>query len=346
MSSFSIQILPAFQGDTISIMFNKMRNCILIDTGTKRSYIKGGLKQYLEKAQNIDLLILTHTDEDHIGGILKYYEDNDRKTKLFKDVWLNTSHLIGTNLKLETKDECQIHINDCDNLNISLKQALTLESCLLSDDILPYQLITSGKTHEILSAQIRILSPDIADLIKFHKQWEVEEEYHLEVAYETDYNQTISRLLENNYTENGTLANKSSIAFFFSYKDKKILLMGDAFPSVIETNIRKLGYNESNKLKLEVVKVSHHGSKNGMSPGLLNIIECDRFVISTNGSNGLPSKECLARIVAHKKEKIFLYFNYENENTRSIFFNFEYEEYNFEIVYLNDNNNYTIEISE
>jgi len=346
MSLFSIQIHPAFHGDTISILFNKQTNCILIDTGTKKSYLKGGLKEQLKRIQKVDLLILTHTDEDHIGGILKYYEDNDRKTKLFNDVWFNTEHLISSNLKLETKYECQIQVTDCDNLNISLKQGLTLEKCLLKDDILPYQLITSGKTYKIFSAQIQILSPNIDDLIEFHKQWETEKDYNLEVAYKTDYNLTISRLLENNYTENGTLANKSSIAFIFNYKDKKILLMGDAFPSVIEKNIRKLGYNESNKLKLEAVKVSHHGSKNGMSPNLLNIIDCDKFVISTNGGNGLPSKECLARIATHKKEKVLLYFNYENENTKSIFFNFEYEKYNFEVVYLNDNNNYTIELGE
>lgn len=346
MSSFSIQIHPAFQGDTISIMFNMQNNCILIDTGTKRSYLKGSLKKQLKKIQNVDLLVLTHTDEDHIGGILKYYEDKDRKTKLFKNVWFNTGDLISSKLKLATKNEYQIPVDDSDILNMSLKQGLTLESCLLSDDILPYQLITSGKTHEMYLAEIQVLSPEIDDLIEFHKKWEVEKEYHLEVAYKTDYNLTISKLLNSNYTENGTLANKSSIAFIFNYKDKKILLMGDAFPSVIETNIRKLGYNENNKLKLEVVKVSHHGSKNGMSPTLLNIIDCDKFIISTNGSNGLPSKECLARIVAHKKEKVFLYFNYENENTKSIFFNFEYEEYNFEVIYLNDNNNYTIEIGE
>jgi len=152
--------------------------------------------------------------------------------------------------------------------------------------------------------------------------------------------------LQNNYHENGTLANKSSIAFLFKYLDKKVLLMGDAFPSVVEKNIRKLGYDENNKLILEAVKVSHHGSKNGMSPDLLNIIDCNKFIISTNGSNGLPSKECLARIVAHKKEKVFLFFNYKNENTENIFFGFEYEEYNFEVIYLNENNNYTIEISD
>jgi len=346
MSLFSIQIHPAFQGDTISILFNMQTNCILIDTGTKRSYLKGSLKEQFKKIKNVDLLILTHTDEDHIGGILKYYEDYDRKTKLFKNVWFNTGDLISSKLKLATKDEFQIPVNDSNNLNMSLKQGLTLESCLLYDDILPKQLITSGKTHEMFLANLQVLSPEIEDLIEFYKKWEVEKEYQLEVAYKKDYNLTIFSLLNNNYTENGTLANKSSISFIFNYKDKKILLMGDAFPSVIEINIRKLGYNESNKLKLEVVKVSHHGSKNGMSPTLLNIIDCDKFVISTNGSNGLPSKECLARIVAHKKEKVFLYFNYENENTKSIFLNFEYDEYNFEVVYLNDNNNYTIEIGE
>jgi len=346
MCSFAIQILPAFQGDTILILFNKPRKCILIDTGTKRSYIKGGLKKQLDIMQNVDLLILTHTDEDHIGGILKYYEDNDRKTLIFKDVWFNTGHLISSNFELVTKKECQITINDYDNLNMSLKQGLTLESCLLKDDILPKTIITSGQTHELFSAKINVLSPEIDDLIEFYKVWEVEKEYQLEVSFKTDYDLSISSLLKNNYTESGTLANKSSIAFIYKFSNKKVLFMGDAFPSVVEKNIRKLGYDENNKLILEVVKVSHHGSKNGMSPNLLNIIECNRFIISTNGSNGLPSKECLARIVTHKKEKILLYFNYRNENTDAIFFDYEYEKFNFEVVYLNENNNYTIEISE
>src|SRR5690349_11402460 len=93
-----LNILKAFNGDAIHIQFNEgtlVRN-ILIDGGMPNTYItlkgkkgkevKGELNLLVEeisnKGQKIDLLILTHIDDDHIGGILRWFEKDLKALEL------------------------------------------------------------------------------------------------------------------------------------------------------------------------------------------------------------------------------------------------------------------------
>lgn len=344
--AIELKIFPVYQGDSIAILFNESKNCVLIDTGTRRSYIKGGLKVRLEKLAKIDLLVLTHTDEDHIGGILKYFSDSTRKKNIFDKVWFNSGLLIKKELGLKEKEEIEISIDETENLNMSIRQGTTLEKLLLKENIWLQNLIKAGDTYNLHGGKLQILSPENEDLATIYEQWELESNHLLNMSHSNDYNQPVADLIKNKYIENGTIANRSSIAFLFEYLNLKILLMGDGFPSVMERNLRKLNWSETNKLKVNIVKVSHHANKHGISPSLLNIIDCNKFIISTDGSNGLPSKECLSRIVAYKSEKITLYFNYKNDVTQNIFSNEEIKNYNIEIMYLNEDNDYTITIND
>ena len=90
------------------------------------------------------------------------------------------------------------------------------------------------------------------------------------------------------------------------------------------------------------MKVSHHGSRNNISNDLLDLIECQNYIFSTNGGKGVachPDRETIANIVCHpKRDKtkvIRLVFNYglariERCGTRFINEN-EPQKYNFEI---------------
>lgn len=341
-----MQVLPVYQGDSILLFFNDEKNCVMIDCGTRKSYSKGIIKNKINNLQSIDLLVLTHTDEDHIGGLLKYYEDKKRNNKnIIKEVWFNSGLLMSKELDLFSKQIHEIPILDSEDLNISIKQGATLEKKLKAEGIGGTRVIKANDIYNLDFCKITVVSPEIVDLKSFYECWEIESSNQLEISSANDYSLEISDLAKNKYQEKGTLVNKTSIALIIEASDKKLLLMGDAFPSTIEKNIRDLGYNEKNKLRLEIVKVSHHGSSYGMSPDLLNIIDCNKFIISTNGSNGLPSKECLARIAKHKDEKVLFYFNYKNETTENIFFEHEFRKYNFEVFFLSEENNYTIPLS-
>ena len=117
-------------------------------------------------------------------------------------------------------------------------------------------------------------------------------------------------MLQNELKEDTAIHNGSSIAFILEIEDKKMLFLGDAHPSVVVDSLINLEYSKENKLSLDLIKVSHHGSKANISDELLDIIECDNFVISTDGSkHGLPNKETVARII-NKHENCKIYFNY------------------------------------
>jgi len=66
-----IHILPANSGDCFLIEFNN-DECIIIDMGFKDTYYKY-LKPLLislkNKGKKISLLVITHIDKDHIGGM-------------------------------------------------------------------------------------------------------------------------------------------------------------------------------------------------------------------------------------------------------------------------------------
>jgi beta-lactamase superfamily II metal-dependent hydrolase len=332
----TIQALPADIGDCILIAYNNTN--ILIDTGTKRTYSKGWLKLLFREIDKIDLLILTHTDEDHIGGIIKYYQDEERVNGIIKKVWFNTGENICNELNLNNKSQTQISIIDNSELEMSVTQAKTLEKYLKDDDVLENFIIKSFDSYIFNEAKITILSPDISDLLIFLDDWELEEENNLDMATSKDYHYSIEELVSKNFVDDSSLANKVSIAFLFEYKDKKVLFMGDASPIIVKKNLKRIGYNSTdNKLKLDLLKISHHGSRSGTSSCLLEIINCDKFIISTSGKNGLPTKESLSRIIyPQKNERKDIYFNYLNEDFQHIFTREEIEKYNINLLFPND----------
>ncbi len=119
-----IKLLQANHGDAIHIKIPKSYNNhynIIIDGGPKSTYnfknrrnrteqgaLKTLLKDIIGKNEVVDLLIITHIDDDHIGGILKWVESEySTAHELIKSVWYNSSKLISDNEKLEY-GECLI----------------------------------------------------------------------------------------------------------------------------------------------------------------------------------------------------------------------------------------------
>lgn len=126
--------------------------------------------------------------------------------------------------------------------------------------------------------------------------------------------------------------NGSSIALLAEYEGKSILLLGDAFARDMASAIRRLlterapkGGAPKDKLRVNALKVAHHGSRNNISEELLSLVDCDHFLISTNGAVfGHPDPEAVAQMVGgkHRFESKsamarlrHLYFNYRSPQT-------------------------------
>lgn len=88
--------------------------------------------------------------------------------------------------------------------------------------------------------------------------------------------------------------NEGSIAGILSYENSKIFLSGDITTEVEQ----RLVWQKVLKEKVDVLKVSHHGSKNGTSDELLKVLKPKIAVISVGIKNrfGHPAKEVLDRL--------------------------------------------------
>lgn len=92
----NIKSYPAKNGDCFLIAYrhNQKQKHILIDCGyidTVSNYLKGDLIEIGKKSENIERLILTHIDADHIQGAIKLLRDNNSEKFIkIKDIWHNT----------------------------------------------------------------------------------------------------------------------------------------------------------------------------------------------------------------------------------------------------------------
>lgn len=141
----------------------------------------------------------------------------------------------------------------------------------------------------------------------------------------------VEQLSQEEFKEDERAANGSSIGFVLEYYDKKFLFLGDAHPALIESSLKN--YYKENCIWFDLIKISHHGSKQNTSQSLLNIIDSDIFLISTKGNtHNHPDSVTIAKIINRPSvKKRRLYFNYQNK-TYNLFNQDELmKKYNFSI---------------
>jgi len=92
--------------------------------------------------------------------------------------------------------------------------------------------------------------------------------------------------------------NYYSLIFFFEESGFKVLFTGDATAIALRESSQK------SNMKADVLKVPHHGSKNGLTRQFLSLTDPDVSVISVgkNNSYGHPSKETLDLLKALGKK--------------------------------------------
>ncbi|MER2121411.1 MAG: MBL fold metallo-hydrolase [Solibacillus sp.] len=323
---FTLKALPAHNGDCFIISFGDSNNVknILVDGGrTIPSYLalKRQLEEISKKGQFIDLLILTHIDDDHIAGLIRLFKDSKIDKSIIKEVWFNSKEVLSSYFYGVQQEDTHLKVQVHNDSEISYTQGISLSKLLENNNLSNQKVIKSGFKECLGEATIEVLSPNQEQLEKLLVDWErVFPTYNSEdtlvasTSNSNDYSSSIEELIKNEFKEDKDIVNGSSIAFLLTFKEKSILMLGDSFSSIVTENIK--GKLNGGRLSIDLVKVSHHGSKHNTSTDFLELIECKNFLISTNGrSHGHPSKETLVKIANRFKQdntKTRLYFNYRS----------------------------------
>ena len=85
------------------------------------------------------------------------------------------------------------------------------------------------------------------------------------------------------FTEDTSRTNGSSIAILLEADGRRMLLLGDAHPSVILQELRRVLAAEAAPWWFDCIKLSHHGSFANNSPELLEATDSDCYLFSTDG---------------------------------------------------------------
>ena len=298
MEKVEIKIFQVQCGDCISIVYqNKdIAHSVIIDSGYAITYHRT-LKNEIKLLKEIDLFVITHTDDDHIGGMKSFISEYPELP--VKQFLYNFSPI-------------DINVSSSNINKKSVDQGIKLRDYLLEFSNVNKESFTIGYTFTIGHIiDLKVISPSEKSLNYFVEKWEVWEN---KAPAKTDYKTNIEDFNSQGFTKDTSPSNGSSIAFILEIKDFKMLLLGDAHPSILVEGLKHWGYSSENKIKVNYVKLSHHGSEGNISQELIDMIECKNYIISTNGyKSGLPNKKTLAKIVLSRNDLCTNFIhNYEN----------------------------------
>lgn len=350
---FRIEMFPAGHGDSLFVSYGEpdMPHHILIDGGPyyyfanrknakigKRQTLSQHLMELSRSSAELELLVVTHIDGDHIEAVVKWLGSHPKVVPI-RDIWFNGRHHLEPGWLGVPEGEF-------------LAKLISKYSLPWNESFMGHAVVSkAGQLVETTlpgGMKITILSPSIPDLEKLRDEWDkvLDEE-----KLDTDDPQAILARLEQNkrlrptpealgwlgeeinvdkeadarFEEDTTAANGSSIAFLAEYDGKSALFAGDAHPSTLVDGIRQLlDYRHLSRLALDAFKIPHHGSQNNLNRELLDLLECRRYLISTNGSYYRhPDQQAIARVLKygtyefsrHSFEKAVLGFNYHKPRT-------------------------------
>lgn len=324
-------------------------------TATYQS-VKRRVLEIPEGKRRLDLFVITHIDEDHIAGSVKLLGRLNELGLTFGDIWFNGyKHMQKMQQEAPADDlmgglhgEFLSALIEQRQLNWNL--AFGGEAIVVRPQTeLPSATLEGGM-------KLTILSPARQNLIDLIPEWNknlektpIRDDRSLEtvlsvldkraalrpeagfddlmggkkrVDIKINNDNDITKAAALPETEDDAEPNGSSIAFLMEYKDpedgkdKKCLMTGDAFPSVVKTSLERSPSYNGAKLQIDLLKLSHHGSRKNTSVDLLKLLNCTHYLFSSSGQKFYhPDKDTVARVLVHGRgqNKPHLYFNYTTE---------------------------------
>lgn len=353
IDNMKVNIFKAECGDAAAIRYfgsdGRFHN-IFIDSGYRRTFrfvLEDEIMKIIDLGEIIDLWIISHIHDDHLGGILKYIETI--KSGEYPDIVQQFFYNPPRRYKFNTSAD-----DSSDASSIQQGDAL-YEYLKSSNKLLDFDLVDTLIPVDLYGLKITLLSPSQEKLAALRTKYPLESDNEFEkeedentseaVTGQNDYNKSFEDFDFKLWREDLSIENGSSISFITEFENSRILWLADSHPSDILHALKRLGITETMKLDCDLVKVSHHGSFGNNSQELYSLINSKNYIFSVNGENrhNLPSKECIAQILRVPNRdmnvKYFFYFTYCNETLESIFSSESKEifvKYNFETFFCDE----------
>lgn len=322
-----LQMLPAAYGDALLLEWGTAPKLhrMLIDGGPLGTYrtVHDRIAEFGE-SPHLDVLVVTHIDGDHLEGVIRLMQDRAAMKLTIGDVWFNGWPQI---------EDAQSDVQGRDQAEMM--------GALLARDHLPWNAAFNKKViqlpHEgappvvdsLGGATVTVLGPGPDQVKALRKKWlSVLKDVYPEPG---QVEQALARLgerrslagiedlLGSNVVADNSVANGSSICMLFEYDDRSLLLTGDSHGDVLTAGLaRLLADRGQSRLRVDAVKLPHHCSKANVTEEFLSLLDCNRYLVSTNGARYRhPDAEAVQRVLTqpHRADTVMLAFNYRSATT-------------------------------
>jgi beta-lactamase superfamily II metal-dependent hydrolase len=323
---YNIHLLPAAYGDAVLVEYgNGAPKYILIDGGPYYNFEKlvAGLKRVAPKLKELELLVITHIDIDHIDGIVTFLKRDKLPFKI-KDIWYN-----GYDQMDDFRDVLGVLQGEYISSLIQTKglphnKSFKRNAVVVTDyKKLPVIKLTGGMT-------LTLLSPGKMALEKLHAVWKkdikkygADPDFVKKIEEDTRYDAdddilgeiSIEALQKLKVTGDKAPANGSSIAFIGTFDGRSCLFAADATSDyLLEAINPMLEKSGKERLKLDAWKLAHHASKKSTLEKLMKKIDCKKLLVSTNGAKfSHPDAAAIAKLLKNNGPGLQFYFNYKTE---------------------------------
>lgn len=343
MMIFSLDVIRARKGDCLMLHYGTKDDphLMMIDGGPKGVYdphlkprieqIRKNRKLKKNESLTVDLLMVSHVDDDHIQGILDLTRElrdakAEKKPQLIEvlDFWHNSFENIidhtpdeltanfsskfgpaatggdpPTDMTVERDDEDEETIGSTLKVLASIKQGAQLRH---DAELLGFPLNVEFDEELVLATEKNLLDmengleftvvgPMLPELQKLHKK-------HQDWLKELDEKGMTAEDALAAYVDK-SVPNLSSLVVLARCENKTILLTGDARGDKVLKGLELVELVEKGgTLHVDVLKVPHHGSANNLDHDFFERITADHYVFSGNGEHGNPERESLEMLLA------------------------------------------------
>ena len=339
------------------ILESKLSNhstTILIDGGPYQTF-KNHLKPTLQKLllnSKIDLMILSHIDNDHIIGLLDLLVEIKNQRESGTKELVNISkmwHNSFKNLLLLPDEPKQLLANifqgqsliESKNILESLimkgyqqgtdltKLAKSLKIPINQDFGEVIEVEDNVRSTRLKNINLHIFGPTKKNLEKLRKEWK---EWFTKKQQTGKTESGLIQILDK------SVPNLASLMFLAEIKNRRILFTGDGLgPDVIDILSKNAMLDHSGKFYVDVLKVPHHVSDRNTSLEFFNIVNAKYYVISANGRDDNPSLNTLRWIIESKKTdrspKIIIFTNM-TPNVKKVLQEYNQSKFNYESIVL------------
>ena len=315
---FRFHVVQAEFGDCLLLEYGTAAkpHFTLIDGGPPSNF-DNNLRTVLEdlgrKKLPLDLVVLSHVDNDHIVGLVDYFAELQgggdglpRPLDLWHNSWGKTvdpDGTVGPRLTALMTATRAAAMPNAANATFGIKEgnALRTKAKVLGIPINKAfnggELITvseAGPAKKLQNLSLRVVGPTVKNLEKLRKEWMEWIEKH-EDQVDSDQVQVLAN-------SDQSVPNLSSIMLIAEADGKTILLTGDGRSDHLLDGLEEAGELNGGTRHFDILKLAHHGSERDVTRAFFEKVTADLYIASANGRDGNPDASTLGWIVETAKE--------------------------------------------